>query len=373
MRESSVHSAFDFSLESVRIMAWVTLTLVFLLVVGLLGLRWVRWRAEPRKAAFRQQWSAILMRCAMGDDLTGQLPALRSRERWPWMLLWLHFQMSLKGPSCHALAKLGRTMGCSGMAMAKLGSPYAPERLMAILALGFLKDAQAQTALQAPLQEGSNQTAVYAARALLELDVQTHAAPVIGHLLVRPDLDFSLVSVLLKPFRQALADALMDCRHVLQPPALSSPAMLPNPAAESAEQTLQWLRLARALNVQMPGEVLASCLEAQQDAEVLMAAMRLVQDASGVAAVRLHAAHQDWRVRAQVAQALGQTGAFNDAQRLVQMATDAQWWVRYRAIQALLKMPGMGPHQALSLVEATGDRYALNMLQAALAEKGVTA
>lgn len=349
-------------------MAWATLALVFLLVLGLLVLRWVRWRAEPRKLAFRQQWSALLMRCAMGEDLTGQLPALKARERWPFMLLWLHFQMSLKGPSRDALAHLGRSMGCSSMAMAKLGSRYAAERLMAILALGFLKDLQAQAALQVPLQQGSSQTAVYAARALLEMDAQAHADPVVENLLTRLDLDFSLASVLLKPFRQSLQQALMHRVQGLQPQATPSPAA--EDAAEDTGLALQWLRLARALNLQIPGVVLAPWLEASQDAEVLMAAIRLVQDDTGAAAVRVHAHHADWRVRAQVAQALGHMGAQADVAVLVRMATDAQWWVRYRATQALLKMPGIGPQQAQGLVEATGDRYAFNMLQAVLAETG---
>lgn len=343
-------------------MAWATLALVFLLVLGLLVLRWVRWRAEPRKAAFRQQWSALLMRCAMGEDLTGQLPALKARERWPFMLLWLHFQMSLKGPSRDALAQVGRTMGCSSMAMAKLGSRYAAERLMAILALGFLKDLQAQAALQANLQQGSSQTAVYAARALLEMDAQAHADPVVDNLLGRMDLDFSLVSVLLKPFWQTLEQALMQRVQGLQPQVLI------NPSVEDNGRALQWLRLARALRLQMPGDVLATWLQASQDPEVLMAAIRLVQDDAGAAAVRAHAQHADWRVRAQVAQALGYMGAQADVQVLVGMATDAQWWVRYRATQALLKMPGVDLQQAQRLVESTGDRYAFNMLQAVLAE-----
>ena len=108
------------------------------------------------------------------------------------------------------------------MAMRKLGSRYAAERLMAILALGFLKDASAQAALQSCLLQASSQTAVHAARALLEIDASRHANQVASALLARSDLDLSLVSAMLKPFRQRLRQALLT--QLREDPSLNDSA-----------------------------------------------------------------------------------------------------------------------------------------------------
>jgi hypothetical protein len=316
------------------------LTLVLLLVLGLLLLRWLRWRNEPRLANFRRQWSAVLMECAMGDAQSAPRPVLRPRERWLFMKLWLHCQMSLKGPSRNRLAALARNMGCQSTAMDKLASRYAAERLMAI---------------REHLMRGSQQTALHAARALLEIDAQQHAAEVVHTLLAREDLDFSLASVLLKPFR---SDLNLTMRHAAQQGFASG----------DSAAGLQWLHMARALSLQVPQELLATHLAQTHDIDLLIAAIRLMQGERGSQLLTPHASHDDWRVRAQVAQALGRIGQRDDVDLLVRMTTDAQWWVRYRATQALFRIPGLPPDRVQSLIEATGDRFALNMLDSVLSE-----
>lgn len=351
----------EFSLITVRWLAWATLALVLMLVLGLLLLRWLRWRSEPQKLAFRQQWSALLMRCAMGEDLGEPLPALKPSEQWPFMKLWLHCQMSLKGPSRDRLAALAYALGCQSVAMRKLASPYAAERLMATLALGFLKDEQAQPALLEQLRGDGQQTALHAARALLEIDANAHTMTVVQSLLTRANLDLSLVSVLLKPFRGTLSNAMTTLMPLATP--------MPVPDSRIPTTALQWLRLGRALSLQVSGEHLASFLTHSEDIDLLIAAIRLMQGEQGTQALASHARHADWRVRAQVAQALGRIGQLPDVDLLVHMTTDSQWWVRYRATQALLSMPSLPHSQAQSLIQGTCDRFAVNMFESVIAER----
>ena len=269
----------DFSLDLVWLLACGTLGLVLLLIMGLLLLRWVRWRNEPRQQAFQARWRLLLMRCAVGDDVFAELPAMSSRERWPFIKLWLHGLMSLKGPARERLARMAQTLGCGPWALAQLDSRYAAERLMAILALGFLKEASAAPVLLQQLHKGGNQTAVHAARALLDIDATAHAASVVRCLLDRRDLDFSLVAVMLKPFGASLQAAWMA----------TAPA-----AASDDVQILPWLRLARALALQLPSGVLQSFLQAPHGTDVLIAAIRLVQGESGTREVAALAGHADW-------------------------------------------------------------------------------
>ena len=350
----------EFSLVTVRLLAWITLGFVLLLVLVLLLLRWLRWRSEPQKLAFRQQWSDILMRCAVGEDLNVELLTLKSSERWPFIKLWLHCQMSLKGPSRDRLAALAYDLGCQSMLMKKLTSNYAAERLMAILALGFLKDKQAQPALLDQLRGDSQQTALYAARALLEIDANAHALTAVQSMLAQKNLDFSLVSVLFKTFGSALSNAMATLMPRVLPPQM--------PDSDTKSTPLQWLRLARALSLQVSAESLASFLSDTDDIDILIAAIRLMQGEQNTLVLKAHALHTDWRVRAQVARALGRIGQLHDVDLLVRMTTDSQWWVRYRATQALLRIPGLTLSRAQLLIQGTGDRFAVNMLESITSE-----
>ena len=334
-------------------LAWGTLALVAGMVLALLVLRWMRWRDAPRRAAFEALWRPLLMRCALGEAMHSPWPTLARRQRWSWLQLWLHLQMSLQGPSRQHLAALGQTMGVAELALARLASSHQSERLVGMLALGFLQDKSHAPVLQQALAQGRNPVVVYAARALLETDEAQHAPAVVQALLACPGLDMSLASVMLKPFRSALQAAMMAAW----------------PLAGS-EGRLPWLRLARALQLQLPQALLAPCLAPGQDAELLMAALRLVQGEQGTQPVVALAQHADWRVRAQAARALAEIGARAEVPLLVAMTADAQWWVRYRAAQALLRLPGVSQAQALQAVHAGGDRYALSMLQAVMAEGG---
>lgn len=345
----------DFPLPWAWALALSTLGLVTLLVLGLLLLRWVRWREAPRRARLRAQWQALLMQSVVGDPLPTPLPALAERDRWRFLREWLHAQMALQGPCRQRLAALGRAMGCSQLALQRLDSRHPAERLVAVLALGFLGDPAHAPLLLQRLPHAGTRTAVHLSHALLELDAHAHAQPVVQTLLTFPDLDLARVSVLLKSFRPVLAQALMR-----EPPS--------GRTGDEA-RTLRWLRLARALRLQLPTALLAPLLQAGEDPEVMMAAIRMVQGEQGDAQVLAHAQHPDWRVRVQVARALGHMGGPSAAEVLLRLVTDAQWWVRYRAAQSLLRLPGLAAEEVVRRIAATGDRYALNMVNAVLSEK----
>lgn len=340
----------DLTIDLARWLGLATLGAVALMVAGLLVLRWVRWWRAPQMAAFEARWLPLLMGCALGAH-AASLPPLTRAQRWPFLKLWLHCQMSLHGASRHRLAALGRQMGCRTMALQRARSVHESERMVGMLALGFLQDTESVGLLQRQLAQGGARQSVYAGRALLEIDAQAHADAVVQALLDTPALEVSLASVMLKPFRAVMAAALL--RHV--------------PGASDA-RALLWLRLARALRLQMPTQVLTPFLQPQQDIEVLIAAIRLVQGEQGAQAVAAHAGHADWRVRAQVARALGFIGAMAELPLLKRMLTDAEWWVRYRSAQSLLRLPGQGAAQLQALAHDTQDRYAIGMAQAVVAQ-----
>jgi HEAT repeat protein len=61
-------------------------------------------------------------------------------------------------------------------------------------------------------------------------------------------------------------------------------------------------------------------------------------------------------------------GEPGDRELLAGLLCDPEWWVRYRAAQALAARPLGTPQDVLALAEASGDRFARDIVRQALAE-----
>ena len=57
----------DFPVGVAWALAWLTLALVAAMVLGLVLLRWWRWRREPQLVAFEARWQPLLLACIAGE------------------------------------------------------------------------------------------------------------------------------------------------------------------------------------------------------------------------------------------------------------------------------------------------------------------
>jgi hypothetical protein len=71
-----------------------------------------------------------------------------------------------------------------------------------------------------------------------------------------------------------------------------------------------------------------------------------------------------WEMRAVVATALGAFGAQENEDTLVKLLCDREWWVRYRAAEALAKAPNT--EEIIAHAARTKDRFAVEMMRFAL-------
>ena len=83
------------------------------------------------------------------------------------------------------------------------------------------------------------------------------------------------------------------------------------------------------------------------------------------------AKHKVWFVRMQAANLLGRFGRREDYRILEPLLSDTEWWVRYRAAQAITKLQFLGPHALRNLRDRQQDPYARDILSQALAEAGL--
>lgn len=332
---------------------WTGITAVLfilVLVFTILGLRVRNLYQARRERDFIALWRPPLMRVLLGDS-TAELPKLRRRDRWLFLKLWNHFQESLRGESTARLSETAYRLGCDVLARRLLHHGNSTERLFAILTLGHMRDATAWEDLKAQLSRTNSRSSIYAARALIQIDPAA-AAPLILPLLLQRD-DWEIVRV---------ASLLQESREVLGPTLVGRLTTL------DTDRLPRALKLVHALALQVPTPTLLALLQPGQPVEVVIAALRLAASAETLAAIRANLRHSDWRVRVQVAKTLGRIGEAVDVPHLTALVQDPEWWVRYRAAQALAGLPFLSRDELRQLRASMTDRYAREIFRQVFAE-----
>ena len=114
-----------------------------------------------------------------------------------------------------------------------------------------------------------------------------------------------------------------------------------------------------------------SLLTTRSNPGVLAAALKAVRGHLPDPVINRLATHKVWYVRMQAANVLGRFGRREDYAVLEPLLSDSEWWVRYRAAQAMTKLPFLGPNALRKLCDRQQDRYARDAMQHALAEAGL--
>lgn len=227
-------------------------------------------------------------------------------------------------------------------------------RILAAETLTQLREMSALPDLRRAACEPDPVLSLAAARAALQLDEAF--APEFVQLMIERR-DWSPVRV---------HAAVQESRALLAGPIVAAIAGADAAVARSLIGYLPLFGPARSL------PVLRGVLETSTDAGAIaraLAALGLIgepEDALYASALR---AHEDARVRIQAANALGRTGDASHVELLGNMLNDANWWVRYRAAQAIARIE-KGQTAALRvLLDSTQDRYARDMLVQTISEQ----
>lgn len=325
----------------------------------LLGAQIVWMRVSLRRLQRREQrviakWRPLL-NAALVEESPPHLPALRRGDRLTFLKLWIHLHASLRGGASDALNDIAYRLRFDETALRLLTYRSRAYKLLGILALGHLRHAAAHEELLRLSRSDDSVISVKALWALVQIDPRRAVHELMPLLIGRDDWPLpQLVGIL-----QEAAD---DCAPVL------AQAMQATDAAHLARA----LRLAEVLRISLPESQLRGLL-AHPSTAVVVHAMRLAATPALLDAVRANAVHEDWRVRVQAAKALGAIGERADAARLAALLHDPQWWVRYRAAQALVALPFMDGDALRRLHDETDDRYAVDMLEQVMAEQGSAA
>ncbi|GIZ53732.1 HEAT repeat domain-containing protein [Noviherbaspirillum aridicola] len=328
------------------------LALTLLLGAQIVWLRVSLRRAERREKQVIARWRPLVTAMLAGEP-PAHLPAIRRRDRLVFLKMWIHLHESLRGSATDALNQMACRLRCDETALRLLRRRNRAHRLLGILALGHLRAAAASADLLRLSRSGDSTVSVKALWALVQIDPAFAAAETMAGLIRREDW----------PLPQ-LAGILQEA------PEACTPALVAVLRETGGEHLPRALALAETLRIALPPD-LARDLLAHPSTEVVIHAMRVAATPALLDAVRANAAHEDWRVRVQAAKVLGRIGRQEDAERLRGLLHDPQWWVRYRAAQALVALPFMNGDALRALRQDIGDRYARDMLAQVMAEKGM--
>jgi HEAT repeats len=348
--------ALDFDAPSDPILL---LALMSAAAVGMLSLALIAYMVTLRVLHVRQQrrwqrciaaWQPLIAQCL--ENIPESIPALVRADETPLLTLWNHAQESVRGEATARLNVFARACGMQRAAQRLLRKRGLYGKLLGVVTLGHLRDATCWEALLTLAADERPVLSLCAARALMLIDAKRALPELLPAFLSRGQWPLSRVASI-------LAEAGPD--HVSEPLI----------SAIGGAQAAPLVRLVRLLDLaegQLTIPHIARMLRESVDEGLLLACLKSLHLPHDVAPVRALLQHTSWRVRTQAARALGRIGSREDIPSLLPALADPVWWVRYRAAQALVALPGLGSQELADIRSRLTDRYAADMLEQAQAE-----
>ncbi|MDX1252442.1 MAG: HEAT repeat domain-containing protein [Gammaproteobacteria bacterium] len=327
------------------------LILVILMVLYVLFLRYKLFREERRKKRLVEIWRPLLIGSL--DAIPENLPPVGRKDWTALFNLWSHFHEALKGQAKESLNEVARRIGMPGMALRLLQRRNARDRLAAIVVLGFLRDKSAWEDIKKVAMEETSYVSMAAVQAMVRID-EEGAVPFIMPL-IGSRSDWPVARV---------AGILLEARPEVVCPALGH-AVLHFPK----NQVPRLVRYLGVMACDSSTAVLRQVMEKYPTEPVIAACLQSLKSPDALDLVRKHLTHAAWHVRVQAARALGRMGLIHDKYILVNMLSDTQWWVRYRAAQALANLPYVSMDDLEKIKQEHPDRYARDILAQVIAEK----
>lgn len=340
-----------FSDPVVRLAFWIGVLVILLTSALALLLVWMRRMLIKRLAwqkHFLSVWRNILI-----ESLENTPTSLPSIHKQDWLLLfnlWNLMHDFLRGEASEKLNQFARLTDMDQVARRWLKKPRVRDRLIAVITLGRLRDQQAWPSLCEIMRGKHSTLSLAAARALIQIDPNAALPIILPAILDRQDWPPSRIASFLGQASSRMTHQLADA--TLQTVSKRAPGVLRH-LLESGYNKL--FNIADALHHSQNDEIISACLQS-------------VSNPADLPSVRHYARHANWRLRVQAANALGRIGTRLDIPLLTGLLSDPQWWVRYRAAQAITRLPSVDDASLQKMQTQLEDPYARDILRQAIAE-----
>lgn len=337
--------------------ALIAAALTIVLFIYSLGLRVAHVLHDRDLARLRARWWPVIARAAIAEDLDENcdLGALKHGSRTKLLREWCRFRTHVKGNGGRSLELLADELGLLRVARRLLRRRSVSSKLLAIQALGFLRDAESWEDIKSLLYHQNITISITAASALVHIRAREAIDLVIPMISRRPSWPRTQVGRLLNLAGPEIVTARL-C-HAIR--------------SADVEEALRLLQFYESASMREFDLLVAELLTSRTEPALMAAALKAVRGQLPEGVVVNLARHPIWFVRMQAANLLGRTGRREDYPILEPLLADLEWWVRYRAAQAVVKLPFLGPHALRKLRDRQKDTYARDILCQAMAEAGL--
>lgn len=296
------------------------------------------------------RWRPLLM--ASLYEHPESLPPLSRLDLPDFLELWNHLHDSLGEESRDSLNRLAGLARVPAAVSLMLRRKNFNGRFLAARTAGNMRLAAAWDVLRGLLGHESPGLSLVVAQALVRIDPARAVPLMMPQLLKRDDWSPPLVTEIL---REAGPD-------------LTVPPLIHLIEEAPAEKSVRFVRYLVEISPAEAAPLFARQLANPASDHMLIACLKALNDSSHTATVCILCRHSNWHVRVHAAAALGRIGTHADVPHLIDMLSDGQWWVRYRAALALARLPGMAAVELLHIKDIQTDRDARDMLHQVMAE-----
>lgn len=336
--------------------AAVLVTTVVLFVYTM-GLRLATISERQRRRQFLNRWRDVFATSMLSLDSAKEqlLPRVRRSDRIDLLEEWNRTRSMVHGSAVQNLIVLARRTGIPDVALQLLHSRRMQSRMLAVQTIGHLQLKAHRDTVLALVDHDNTALSITAAGALVDIDPDVGISVIVPMINTRRDWPKTRVSVLLRHAGTA---------------RISEPMYRAIRSEDDAGKTYL-LQFARLMEAEILDALVADLLGESRDPGVLNAALKLVSGFAGVPRIASLTQHDVWFVRMQAAKVLGRVGQEEHLSLLEALLDDREWWVRYRAAQAITSLPFLGPNQLRKLRLRQSDRFASDILQQTFAEAGL--
>ena len=347
---------------TLQFVVWLSLALLALVLLLLLQITLLRInliRRTAREQRFLEVWRPLLAAAIAGETVT--LPRLARRDEINFLKLWNHLQESLRGEAKLRLNELAVRCGMVQRSHVLLRKKELRLKLLALNTLGHLLDLSAWDVILQLARQPDPLLSLAAARSLFQLDANAALDELKNELFERDDWPPAQLAILLQEIGTASIFTML---------ADAATQLAATPKAVELTRLKRLLQLLEIAPYQYVIPAIRSILSVVTDDEIVAQCLKYLREPNDLSFVRNNLSHPNWVVRLQAARALGRVGTKEDWPKLAVLLGDPVWWVRYRTAQTLVELVHSDAGVMAELREQLSDRYALDMLEMVIAERG---
>ena len=327
------------------------------LFVYTMGLRVTTILANRRRTRFVREWRGVFAEAMLSETAARNfaLPRVRRGDRTDLLEEWNRARSIVGGSAADNLIVLGRRAGVPKLAERLLHRRRVRPRILAAQTFGHLRDRSRRDAVRRLVDHENTALSITAAVALVEIDPDFAVPIVVPMIEKRRDWPKNRVAILLREAGSI---------------RISEPMYRAIRSATNENRTYL-LQFATLVEPEVLDALVEELIRDSNDPGVLNAALKLVSGYNGVPRIAALTQHEAWFVRMQSAKVLGRVGQEEHLSLLESLLDDREWWVRYRAAQAIASLPFLGPNELRRIRSRQSDRYASDILQQSFAEVGI--